>query len=211
LTPDQKFVQDLNDNLGDALNPGRSRSDVLHWRYYHLEYAETGHEVCAYLGLHSYDETVQQFKSQIAIGYPTDGDARVFVNLAIGDLCPQYSSMKPTSTTTTTEPTSTTTAAPPAVGDSCLHGQLNSTTTGIEIPGGGPPGIPAPVTTLRCLSDERQGYIWMPDPGVAQSPGDNGQLAWSVCHSQGYTDEQCRDMLHGIPTNTITIAPSPTP
>ena len=95
LTPDQKFVQDLNDNLGDELNPGKTRSDFLHWRYYHLEYADTGHEVCAYLASHNYSETFQQFKFKTGIGYPTDRDARLFVNIAIDDLCPEYSSMKP--------------------------------------------------------------------------------------------------------------------
>jgi hypothetical protein len=119
LTPDQSFVQDLNDHLGDELNPGRHRSDFLHWRYYHLEYAAAGHEVCAYLGSHSYSETVQQFKFKTAIGYPTDRDARIFVNIAIDDLCPQYSGMKLTITSTpatTASATPTTTATAMASG-----------------------------------------------------------------------------------------------
>jgi hypothetical protein len=50
----------------------------------------TGHDICGYLGAHTYDETVQQFRLSMPTAPPTDQDTQEFVGIAINDLCPQY-------------------------------------------------------------------------------------------------------------------------
>ena len=97
-TPEEKFVDDMNDKFGEKLNPGKSPiSDFFDWRTFTDDIAETGHEICAYLGSHSYDETARQFKLRLPLTYPSDSDSREFVDTAIDNLCPQYTSMKPSS------------------------------------------------------------------------------------------------------------------
>lgn len=86
-TPDDKFVDDLNHYLGSALNRGKD-PDIWNQRFYHREFAETGHQVCEYRKTHTYSETLREFKFKIAIGYPTDHDVETFVDLAVSDLCP---------------------------------------------------------------------------------------------------------------------------
>ncbi|AGB21663.1 Protein of unknown function (DUF2510) [Mycobacterium sp. JS623] len=97
LTPDKKFVIDMDDNFQDELNPDPNTS-LWDWRNYTEEIAHTGHDICAYLGSHTYEETAQKFKFDLGFrypSYPSDSDARAFVNIAIDDLCPQYANMKP--------------------------------------------------------------------------------------------------------------------
>lgn len=91
ITSEEKYVDDLNRLLGDALNRGRGSTDFWNRRFYDDGYAKTGHKVCDFLGSHTYSEAVNEFKLQTAIGYPTDSDAQTFVDIAIDDLCPQYS------------------------------------------------------------------------------------------------------------------------
>jgi hypothetical protein len=99
-TPDQKFQDDMDNAFGAEINQGKN---LWNHRFFTEKIAGTGHEICEYLGSHSYDETAQRFKLSLPMGYPSDSDAKKFVNLAIDDLCPQYARM-----------TSTPAAAPPA-------------------------------------------------------------------------------------------------
>ena len=95
MTPEQKFKQDMDNEFDAQMNPGKDPiRDFLTYRYFTDAIIVTGHEICGYLGSHSYDETVQGFKLSLPLAYPTDCDGRAFVNIAINDLCPQYSSMR---------------------------------------------------------------------------------------------------------------------
>ena len=73
----------------------------------------------------------------------------------------------------------------PEVGSRCLSSQVNTTTTS------------STGTTVRCLADEQQGYIWMINTGKTQDPWIADQMAWAACHQQGHTDAQCRAILDG--------------
>jgi hypothetical protein len=104
-TPDHKFKRDMDDAFDAEMNPGKSPiTDIWTYRLFTDDIAATGHDICQYLGSHNYEETAQQFKLKLPLGYPSDSDAREFVDIAINDLCPQYSSMRAPSTTTTTSP-----------------------------------------------------------------------------------------------------------
>lgn len=140
-TPEEKFVDDMNSEFAEAMNPDKDPiSDFFDYRRFTDKIANDGHEICAYLGSHSYEETAQQFKAFLGRAgrfYPTDSDARAFVNIAIDDLCPQYSSMK---TTPSEQPVATVPSAPtapPAVESE--GGSLNGTQSpmlGIALPDG---------------------------------------------------------------------------
>jgi hypothetical protein len=96
VTPDQKFKQDMDNEFDAEMNPGKNPiTDIWNYRTFTDKIVDTGHEICGYLGSHSYGETVQRFKLSLPLAYPTDSDGREFVDIAIDDLCPQYSSMKP--------------------------------------------------------------------------------------------------------------------
>jgi hypothetical protein len=73
----------------------------------------------------------------------------------------------------------------PQIGSGCLSSQVNSTTPS------------STGTTIRCLADLQQGYIWMIDTGKTQDPWIADQMAWPACHQQGHTDAQCRTILDG--------------
>ena len=85
----------MNDAFAEAMNPGKDPiSDFWDWRTFTKQHCRTGHEICGYLGSHSYDETAQRFKLRLPLAYPSDSDSREFVNIAIDDLCPQHSGKK---------------------------------------------------------------------------------------------------------------------
>ena len=95
-TPDHKFVRDMDNAFDAEMNPGKNPvTDIWTYRTFKDDIAATGHDICQYLGSHNYDETAQQFKLKLPLAYPSDSDAREFVNIAIDDLCPQYTSMEP--------------------------------------------------------------------------------------------------------------------
>ena len=73
----------------------------------------------------------------------------------------------------------------PEEGTDCRSWLINKTTTSRA------------GTTIRCLADPQQGLIWMIDTGKTQDPWIAGQMAWAVCHRNGYSDAQCRDMIDG--------------
>jgi hypothetical protein len=73
----------------------------------------------------------------------------------------------------------------PQLGTNCFSYQVNSTTTS------------STGTTIRCLADPQQGYIWMIDTGKTQDPWIADQMAWAACHQSGYGDAQCRKILDG--------------
>lgn len=92
MSPDQKFRQDMDHAFDAKMNPGKNPiTDIWNYRTFTDDIARSGHEICGYLGSHSYDETVQQFKLRLPSAYPTDSDGMEFVDLAIEDLCPEYS------------------------------------------------------------------------------------------------------------------------
>jgi hypothetical protein len=94
-TPDHKFVRDMDDAFDAKMNPGKNPiSNLWDYRTFSDNIAVTGHEICGYLGSHSYDETVWKFKLSLPLAYVSDSDGREFVNIAIDDLCPQYSSKR---------------------------------------------------------------------------------------------------------------------
>jgi len=94
-TPEEKFVDDMNDAFAEKLNPGKNPiTDIWSYRTFKDSIAETGHKICIYLESHSYEETAQRFKLRLPLPYPSDADARDFVAIAIHDLCPQYSATK---------------------------------------------------------------------------------------------------------------------
>lgn len=64
--------------------------------------------------------TAQHFKLSLPLAYPSDSDSREFVDIAIDDLCPQYSSMKPSGTGT---PTSSQPPPVPYVGNPHCGGE----------------------------------------------------------------------------------------
>ena len=72
----------------------------------------------------------------------------------------------------------------PGIGSSCKSSQLNQTT------------MSSTGKTVRCLSNEEQGYIWMIDTGVKQERWIADQLAWAACHKQGHSDAECRAILN---------------
>ena len=81
MTPDQKFVQDMNDKFAEEMNPGKNPiSDFWDYRLFTDDIAVTGHDICGYLGSHSYDETAQQFKLSLPLAYPSDSGSREFVD-----------------------------------------------------------------------------------------------------------------------------------
>ena len=54
MTPDQKFVQDMNDKFAEEMNPGKNPiSDFWDYRLFTDDIAVTGHDICGYLGSHS--------------------------------------------------------------------------------------------------------------------------------------------------------------
>ena len=55
-------------------------SDFWDYRLFTDDNAQTGHDICGYLGSHSYDETAQQFKLSSPLAYPSDSDSREFVD-----------------------------------------------------------------------------------------------------------------------------------
>jgi hypothetical protein len=71
------------------------------------------------------------------------------------------------------------------LGTSCYSYQVNKTTTS------------STGTTVRCLADPQQGYIWVNDTGKTQDPWIADQIAWAACHQGGYSDAQCRDFIVG--------------
>ncbi len=138
-TPDQKFKQDMDNEFDAKMNPGKNPvTDIWDYRTFTDAIIGTGHEICGYLGSHSYDETVQQFKLRLPLGYPTDSDGREFVNTAIDDLCPQYSSM-------TNSPPRTTTSAPSPPPGPLVYSQLIS----VSLPAGSTPTGGHPVSGIE--------------------------------------------------------------
>ena len=85
----------MDDAFDAAMYPGKNPiTDIWTYRTFTDDFAKTGHDICRYLGSHNYDETAQHFKLSLPLAYPSDSDSREFVDIAIDDLCPQYSSMK---------------------------------------------------------------------------------------------------------------------
>lgn len=72
----------------------------------------------------------------------------------------------------------------PEVGTDCRSWLINKTTTSRA------------GTTIRCLADPQQGYIWMIDTGKTQDPWIADQMAWAAC-TKTYADAQCRDIIDG--------------
>ena len=86
-TPEQTFKRDMQSAFEEIMNGDKGLSELTTFRD---SIADTGHEICGYLGSHSYDETAKKFRGRIAFLHPTDSDARTMVDLAIQDLCPEY-------------------------------------------------------------------------------------------------------------------------
>jgi hypothetical protein len=129
-SPDHKFKGDMDDAFGAEMNPGNPAP--WNHRFFTDHVIKTGHEICGYLGSHSYADTAQQFKLRLPIGYPSDSDAYKFVDIAIDDLCPEYSSM----TKSPPPSASSATQTVPGTSDEELYGRLAADAHAQGIPGG---------------------------------------------------------------------------
>ena len=70
-TPDHKFVRDMNDAFDAKMNPGKNPiADIWTYRIFKDGIANTGHDICGYLGSHNYDEDCPAFQAELAAGLP---------------------------------------------------------------------------------------------------------------------------------------------
>lgn len=75
----------------------------------------------------------------------------------------------------------------PAVGSSCVGGQLNQTT------------VSTAGTTVRCLADQGRGYIWQADTGIQQTPADAERIARDACARLGHPTDECSGAVDQAP------------
>lgn len=92
----------------------------------------------------------------------------------------------PTTETTTEATTKQQTFDGPALGQTCPHSDLNTTTTS------------STGETVRCLADSAGDYVWQIDTGVTQEdPAVRGQQAWGDCIAAGNSPAECREIVGG--------------